>query len=162
MIIRKMNLEDGPQVAAIERLCFSAPWNENMIISSWESRLSCWLIAEIDGCVAGYVGSEAVLDSADMMNTLIKNDQVVDLTSYINSRDYGRINSELPEALLLASLEGNAQLRGRRGRRPRGYRMLAFPLQGISRGRENAHAGSALHLARHRGLRVLRARLSSL
>lgn len=71
MIIRKMELEDVPQVAAIERLCFSAPWNENMIISSWESRLSCWLIAEIDGCVAGYVGSEAVLDSADMMNIAV-------------------------------------------------------------------------------------------
>ena len=71
MIIRKMKLEDVPHVAAIERLCFSAPWNENMIISSWESRLSCWLIAEIDGCVAGYVGSEAVLDSADMMNIAV-------------------------------------------------------------------------------------------
>lgn len=71
MIIRKMKLEDVPQVAAIERLCFSAPWNENMIISSCESRLSCWLIAEIDGCVAGYVGSEAVLDSADMMNIAV-------------------------------------------------------------------------------------------
>ena len=41
-----------------------------------------------------------LINNADMMNTLIKNDQVVDLTSYINSRDYGRINSELPEALL--------------------------------------------------------------
>ena len=71
MQIREMKLEDVPQVAAIERLCFSAPWNENMIISSWESRLSCWLIAEIDGCVVGYVGSEAVLDSADMMNIAV-------------------------------------------------------------------------------------------
>jgi ribosomal-protein-alanine N-acetyltransferase len=71
MVIREMKLEDVPHVAAIEQLCFSAPWNENMIISSWESRLSCWLIAEIDGCVAGYVGSEAVLDSADMMNIAV-------------------------------------------------------------------------------------------
>ena len=71
MIIREMKLEDVPHVCAIEVLCFSAPWNENMIISSWESRLSCWLIAEIDGCVAGYVGSEAVLDSADMMNIAV-------------------------------------------------------------------------------------------
>ena len=71
MIIRQMILEDVPQVAAIERLCFSAPWNENMIISSWESRLSCWLVAELDNCVVGYVGSEAVLDSADMMNIAV-------------------------------------------------------------------------------------------
>ena len=71
MIIREMKLEDVPQVAAIERLCFSAPWSENMICSSLDSRLSHWLVAEIDGCVAGYVGSEAVLDSADMMNIAV-------------------------------------------------------------------------------------------
>ena len=71
MIIREMKLEDVPQIAAIEQLCFSAPWNENMIIASWESRLSCWLVAEIDGRIAGYVGSEAVLDSADMMNIAV-------------------------------------------------------------------------------------------
>ncbi len=71
MIIREMKPEDVPFVAELEKRCFSAPWSENMIISSLESRLSCWLVADVDGCVVGYVGSEAVLDSADMMNIAI-------------------------------------------------------------------------------------------
>ena len=71
MIIREMKLEDVPTIAELEKQCFSAPWNENMIISSLESRLSCWLVAEIEGAIAGYVGSEAVLDSADMMNIAV-------------------------------------------------------------------------------------------
>ncbi len=71
MIIREMKPEDVPAIAELEKQCFSAPWSENMIISSLESRLSCWLVAEIEGTIAGYVGSEAVLDSADMMNIAV-------------------------------------------------------------------------------------------
>ena len=71
MIIREMKPEDVPAIAELEKQCFSAPWNENMITSSLESRLSCWLVAEIEGKIAGYVGSEAVLDSADMMNIAV-------------------------------------------------------------------------------------------
>lgn len=71
MIIREMKPEDVPAIAELEKQCFSAPWSENMIISSLESRLSCWLVAEIEGAIAGYTGSEAVLDSADMMNIAV-------------------------------------------------------------------------------------------
>ena len=59
---------DIPAVAALERVSFSAPWSENIIRSSLDSGLSCWLVAEDNGIIAGYVGSESVLDSADMMN----------------------------------------------------------------------------------------------
>ena len=71
MIIREMKPEDVPAIAELEKQCFSAPWSENMIVSSLESRLSCWLVAEIEGMSAGYVGSESVLDSADMMNIAV-------------------------------------------------------------------------------------------
>ena len=71
MIIRETKPEDVPAIAELEKQCFSAPWSENMILSSLESRLSCWLVAEIDGTIAGYVGSESVLDSADMMNIAV-------------------------------------------------------------------------------------------
>ena len=74
MIIREMKPEDVPAIAELEKQCFSAPWSENMIISSLENRLSCWLVAEIEGAIAGYVGSEAVLDSADMMNIAVHPD----------------------------------------------------------------------------------------
>ena len=71
MIIREMKPEDVPAIAELEKMCFSAPWSENMITSSLESRLSCWLVAETEGTIAGYVGSESVLDSADMMNIAV-------------------------------------------------------------------------------------------
>ena len=71
MIIRETKPEDVPAIAELEKQCFSAPWSENMILSSLESRLSCWLVAEINGTIAGYVGSESVLDSADMMNIAV-------------------------------------------------------------------------------------------
>ena len=71
MIIRETKPEDVSAIAELEKQCFSAPWSENMILSSLESRLSCWLVAEINGTIAGYVGSESVLDSADMMNIAV-------------------------------------------------------------------------------------------
>lgn len=71
MIIRKMLKEDVPAIAELEKICFSDPWSENSIASELHNPLSYWLVAEDKGCVAGYVGSQAVLDSADMMNIAV-------------------------------------------------------------------------------------------
>ena len=71
MIVRLMEEKDIPAIAVLEERIFSSPWSENSVRSSFESRLSCWLVAEMDGIVVGYVGSEAVLDSADMMNIAV-------------------------------------------------------------------------------------------
>ena len=74
MIIRLMKQEDVPQIANLEMLCFSDPWSENSIASELDNRLSCWLVAEEQGTVAGYVGSQSVLDMADMMNIAVAPD----------------------------------------------------------------------------------------
>ena len=74
MIIRLMKLEDVPQIANLEKLCFSDPWSENSIASELDNRLSCWLVAEEQGRIAGYVGSQSVLDMADMMNIAVDPD----------------------------------------------------------------------------------------
>ena len=71
MIIRLMRQDDVPQIANLEKLCFSDPWSENSIGSELDNRLSCWLVAEEQGRVAGYVGSQSVLDMADMMNIAV-------------------------------------------------------------------------------------------
>lgn len=71
MIIRKMNLGDVSAVAELEIRCFSDPWSENSIASEVENPLSYWLVAEVDGVVAGYVGSQTVLDASDMMNLAV-------------------------------------------------------------------------------------------
>ena len=71
MIIRKMNLGDVSAIAELEKICFSDPWSKNSIASEVENPLSYWLVAEVDGVVAGYVGSQTVLDAADMMNLAV-------------------------------------------------------------------------------------------
>lgn len=74
MMIRQMTAGDIPAIAELERVCFSDPWSENSIASELNNRLSYWLVAEIDGCVVGYVGSQTVLDMSDMMNIAVSPD----------------------------------------------------------------------------------------
>ena len=71
MRIVKMRREHIAAVAEMERQCFSDPWSEKSVASELDNPLSLWLIAEVDGVVAGYVGSQTVLDSADMMNLAV-------------------------------------------------------------------------------------------
>ena len=56
-------------VAALERCCFSAPWSEQSVREELSNPLSLWLVALLDGQLAGYVGSQTVLD--DMMNLAV-------------------------------------------------------------------------------------------
>lgn len=69
-----MQPEHVAAVVEMERQCFSDPWSEKSVASELDNPLSLWLIAEADGVVAGYVGSQTVLDSADMMNLAVSQD----------------------------------------------------------------------------------------
>ena len=69
-----MQPEHVAAVAEMERQCFSDPWSEKSVASELDNPLSLWLIAEADGVVAGYVGSQTVLDSSDMMNLAVSQD----------------------------------------------------------------------------------------
>ncbi len=62
------------QIAQIEKLCFSDPWSENSISSELNSRISLWFVALDGNSVAGYIGSQSVLDEADMMNVAVHPD----------------------------------------------------------------------------------------
>lgn len=70
-MIRSMKQEDVPQIAALERLCFSDPWSETSISSELENELSLWLVAETDGRIDGYIGSQAVPPDCDIMNLAV-------------------------------------------------------------------------------------------
>ena len=70
-MIRKMSIADVPQIAELEKLCFSDPWSENSIASELENPLSLWLVWEEQGEVLGYIGSQAVLPEADVMNLAV-------------------------------------------------------------------------------------------
>lgn len=70
-MIRKMSIADVPQIAALEKLCFSDPWSEASVASELENSLSLWLVWEEQGEVLGYIGSQAVLPEADVMNLAV-------------------------------------------------------------------------------------------
>ena len=69
--IVSMNESHVAQVAALEKVCFSMPWSENSIRSELTNPLSLWLVAEEDGILLGYIGSQSVMDEADVMNVAV-------------------------------------------------------------------------------------------
>ena len=72
--IKTMTEDHVPQIAEMEKLCFSDPWSEKSVASELNNRLSLWLVALDGDTVAGYVGSQSVLDEADMMNIAVHPD----------------------------------------------------------------------------------------
>ncbi len=71
MTVTKMDREHVHQVAELEKLCFRDPWSEKSVASELENALSCWLVALDGETVAGYIGSQTVLDETDMMNIAV-------------------------------------------------------------------------------------------
>lgn len=74
MDIINMTADHVPQVAELEAMCFRDPWSEKSVVSELDNSLSLWLVA-VDGCrLAGYVGSQTVMDESDMMNLAVHPD----------------------------------------------------------------------------------------
>ena len=71
MEIRKMTDREVPQVAELEKICFSQPWSEKSVAGELENPLSLWLVAMDGDRLAGYVGSQTVMDETDMMNLAV-------------------------------------------------------------------------------------------
>ena len=59
------------QIATLEKECFADPWSVNAITSELHNPLSLWLVALDGDRVVGYVGSQSVLDGADVMNLAV-------------------------------------------------------------------------------------------
>ena len=72
--LEQMTSAHVAQIAQLEKLCFSDPWSENSVASELNNRLSLWLVAMDGDTVAGYVGSQSVLNGADMMNIAVHPD----------------------------------------------------------------------------------------
>ena len=74
MIITNMRQEHVAQVAELEKLCFADPWSENSVASELNNPLSLWLVVVDEERVAGYVGSQTVMEESDMMNVAVHPD----------------------------------------------------------------------------------------
>ncbi len=65
LVIEPMQLDDLPQIHAIEQASFTSPWPAHAYQSELESnRLAQYLIARIDGRVAAYGGMWLMVDEA--------------------------------------------------------------------------------------------------
>lgn len=70
-MIRRMEHEDVPRIADLERQCFSDPWSTRSIDGEVENPISLWLVWEENGEILGYIGSQRVLPEADLMNLAV-------------------------------------------------------------------------------------------
>ena len=74
MILEKMHSAHVVQIAELEKICFSDPWSERSIASELDNKLAFWLVATEGERVAGYIGSQTVMDETDMMNVAVHPD----------------------------------------------------------------------------------------
>ena len=74
MMIETMKVSHVAQIAELERVCFSDPWSERSIASELDNQLAFWLVAREGDRVAGYIGSQTVMDETDMMNVAVHPD----------------------------------------------------------------------------------------
>ena len=75
MEIVRMNESHVAAVAELEKICFGVDaWSERSVASELENELSLWLVAVEDDRLAGYVGSQTVMDETDMMNVAVHPD----------------------------------------------------------------------------------------
>ena len=69
--IVRMTESHVPAVSELERQNFSEPWPDIAVRGELTNKLALWLVALEDGEVVGYVGSQTVLQEADMMNIAV-------------------------------------------------------------------------------------------
>ena len=71
MKIQKLTPDYVSAVAAIEKRCFSNPWNETAINAELENHCSEIYIALVDGTAAGYANIYTVLDEMDIVRVAV-------------------------------------------------------------------------------------------
>ena len=74
-IIVPMDRGHIPQIAALERECFSTPWSENMLSDALFDPKASFIVAEDgEGGVLGYAGLQVVLDEGYIDNIAVEPD----------------------------------------------------------------------------------------
>lgn len=65
-----------PQIAALEKECFSMPWTETMLADALFDPQACFIVAEDgeEGNILGYAGLHAVLDEGYIDNIAVTPD----------------------------------------------------------------------------------------
>lgn len=73
-MIRLMQQGDIPLVGELERLCFSDPWSETMLLESLESRLDVWFVLEGQETLVGYANLRVIGEEGEIMRIAVHPD----------------------------------------------------------------------------------------
>lgn len=68
---RQMTVEDIPEVAELEKKCFSDPWSDKLFLLSLLDDKQYFIVAENDGHTVGYAGMMMVLDEGQILNVAV-------------------------------------------------------------------------------------------
>lgn len=68
--LKKMSAEHVPQIAELEKECFSEPWSENALAEELTNENSHFLVAFTDR-VAGYIGVQEICGEAYITNVAV-------------------------------------------------------------------------------------------
>ena len=60
-----------PQIAAMERACFTDPWSESALRDELLSPLARYFVCTEEGEVLGYIGTRMVLDECQVANVAV-------------------------------------------------------------------------------------------
>ncbi len=63
-----------PQMAEMEKLCFSMPWSEEMLQDEVDNPLAYYVVAQCAGQVLGYIGTRIILDTCEITNVAVHPD----------------------------------------------------------------------------------------
>lgn len=75
LILRKGVPGDVDQMEMLEQQCFAAPWSrESLLHELAENPLALYVVAEVEGCVAGYVGVWTIVDEGHITNVAVSPD----------------------------------------------------------------------------------------
>ncbi len=66
-----MTMDDVPEVAALEKICFPTPWSEKLFVNEIENNNSYFLTATIKDKLIGYAGFWLIIDEAHIVNLAV-------------------------------------------------------------------------------------------
>lgn len=71
VIIEKMSEEHIPSLVELEKICFSVPWTENGFAEELGNAFARFFVAELNGKIAGYIGSHNILGEVYITNVAV-------------------------------------------------------------------------------------------
>lgn len=96
MEIVRFALPHVPEVAAIERMCFSEPWSEDSLAAPATGEYGCGMVCLEGGAVVAYACMVSVLDEGEIVN----------VATHPDHRRHGYARAVLEALLSLAREQG--------------------------------------------------------